>query len=109
MFNANNNDDHHHIQNHNYNHDHNHKTHGVFTFACNPFWKEIQDQLLPGQTAQDRTDLLIRVFRLKLKKLLQKQDSANLILLSIEFQDELPQAKIKFNHRKESLSHENLH
>ena len=39
------------------------------TFTCNPQWPEIQSQLLPGQSAIDRPDLVARVFALKLKKL----------------------------------------
>jgi hypothetical protein len=27
------------------------------TVTCNPDWPEIKDNLLPGQSAQDRTDL----------------------------------------------------
>jgi hypothetical protein len=30
------------------------------TFTCNPFWKDIQDNLLPGQTANDRPDIINR-------------------------------------------------
>ena len=30
-------------------------------------WKEIQDELLPGQKAEDRPDLVSRVFQLKLQ------------------------------------------
>ena len=40
------------------------------TFTCNPKWKEIQDNLLPGQTAVDRHDLVARVFRQKVIKLM---------------------------------------
>ena len=40
------------------------------TFTCNPQWPEIQDALLPGQTAPDRPDLTARVFCLKLKQLI---------------------------------------
>ena len=35
------------------------------TFTTNPKWKEIVDELLPGQTAVDRPDLVARVFHLK--------------------------------------------
>lgn len=38
------------------------------TFTCNPKWSEIETNLKPGQTAADRPDLEIRVFRLKLKQ-----------------------------------------
>ena len=36
------------------------------TMTCNPLWPEISAELLPGQTAQDRPDLIARVFKLKL-------------------------------------------
>ncbi len=35
------------------------------TITCNPKWKEIQDNLLPGQYASDRPDLCNRVFHEK--------------------------------------------
>ena len=35
------------------------------TFTCNPTWPEIVENLMPGQTAQDRPDLVARVFNLK--------------------------------------------
>ena len=40
------------------------------TFTCNAKWKEIKDELLPGQTYIHRHDLTARVFRLKLLKLM---------------------------------------
>ena len=40
------------------------------TFTCNPRWQEITDALLPGQTAENRQDIVARVFKLKLKSLL---------------------------------------
>ena len=39
------------------------------TFTCNPKWKEIQDSLIPGQTAVQRHDIVARVFKQKLDKL----------------------------------------
>ncbi|XP_076903435.1 uncharacterized protein LOC143558493 [Bidens hawaiensis] len=39
------------------------------TMTCNPQWPEICDNLKPGQTAQDRPDLVSRVFRAKLEDL----------------------------------------
>ena len=36
------------------------------TFTANPQWYEISEGLLPGQTAQDRPDIVSRVFKLKL-------------------------------------------
>lgn len=35
------------------------------TMTCNPNWKEIQENLLPGQQASDRPDLCARVFHFK--------------------------------------------
>ena len=39
------------------------------TFTCNPLWVEIQQQILPHQTASSRPDIVVRVFRLKLRSL----------------------------------------
>ena len=33
--------------------------------TCNPNWAEIKNNLMPGQTTQDRPDLVARVFKLK--------------------------------------------
>lgn len=40
------------------------------TFTCNPSWSEIVDELMPGQSANDMHDVIARVFRLKVKKLM---------------------------------------
>jgi hypothetical protein len=40
------------------------------TFTCNPKWPEITAALNPGQSAADRPDLVTRVFKLKLKSLI---------------------------------------
>lgn len=40
------------------------------TFTCNPKWDEIKQCLLPGQAAHDRHDITARVFRQKLKSLM---------------------------------------
>ncbi|XP_044591402.1 uncharacterized protein LOC123269633 [Cotesia glomerata] len=40
------------------------------TMTCNPNWDEIVENLLPGQTAADRPDLVARVFSLKVKHLI---------------------------------------
>jgi hypothetical protein len=40
------------------------------TFTANPNWKDIQQELLPGQTALDRPDLVARVFHMKATELL---------------------------------------
>ena len=36
------------------------------TFTCDPKWREIIENLYPGQTTSDRPDFVIRVFKLKL-------------------------------------------
>ena len=41
------------------------------TFTCNPSWKEITENLLPGKNFIDCPDLIARVFRLKLKDLMK--------------------------------------
>ena len=40
------------------------------TMTANPKWREIQENLLPGQSATDRPDLVSRVFRAKQQQLL---------------------------------------
>jgi hypothetical protein len=40
------------------------------TFTCNPQWLEIKRALPLGQRPQDRTDLVTRVFKIKLKELI---------------------------------------
>jgi hypothetical protein len=39
------------------------------TMTCSPYWLEITDQLLPGQTPQDRPDVVARVYHAKLRDL----------------------------------------
>jgi hypothetical protein len=41
------------------------------TFTCNPNWPYIQAELILGQTATDRPDLVTRVFRMKLLVLMK--------------------------------------
>uniref|UniRef100_A0A5S6QVX7 ATP-dependent DNA helicase n=1 Tax=Trichuris muris TaxID=70415 RepID=A0A5S6QVX7_TRIMR len=40
------------------------------TFTCNPKWREIEENLLPGQSASDRPDLVARIYKLKVDALL---------------------------------------
>jgi hypothetical protein len=42
------------------------------TFTCNPNWPEIQSALRPGEQANDRPDIVTRVFQLKKKSLLHE-------------------------------------
>lgn len=39
------------------------------TMTCNPYWEEIIQELLPGQTLQDRPDVVARVYKAKLRDL----------------------------------------
>jgi hypothetical protein len=41
------------------------------TFTVNPGWKEITDELLPGQKSSDRPDLISRVFHMKVNSLMK--------------------------------------
>ena len=43
-----------------------HKPDYFITFTCNPLWVEI----LPHQTASTKPDIVVRVFRLKLRSLI---------------------------------------
>ena len=71
------------------------------TFTCNPNWKEIKDNLAPGQTPQDRHDIVARVFHLKVNKLMDLIDKSGIYgprqawMYSIEWQKRgLPHAHI---------------
>ncbi|XP_065671768.1 uncharacterized protein LOC136089645 [Hydra vulgaris] len=39
------------------------------TFTCNPKWRELTGNFYPGQNANDRSDLVTRLFKLKLNNL----------------------------------------
>ena len=71
------------------------------TFTCNPKWKEIKDNLYPGQIASDRPDLIARVFHLKLASLIDEITKKSIFgtveafAYTIEFQKRgLPHAHI---------------
>ena len=71
------------------------------SMTANPKWPEITSALLPGQTAQDRPDLVARVFRLKFNELLNDFTHDNIFgeatghVYAIEFQKRgLPHARI---------------
>ena len=40
------------------------------TLTCSPYWKDILDELLPGENAADRPEVIVRVFRGRLEKLI---------------------------------------
>ena len=48
-----------------------HKPDLFITMTCNPQWKEITDELVEGQTPQDRPDLVARVFKRKTDQLMK--------------------------------------
>ena len=58
------------------------RTHGrpdlFITLTCNSQWPEIVKELLPGQTAQDRHDLIARVFKKKVTLLIDLITKAKL-------------------------------
>ncbi len=71
------------------------------TFTCNPQWLEIKRALLLGQQPQDRPDLLTRVFKIKLKDLINDIHKKHILgrtiagLYVVEFQKRgLPHAHI---------------
>ena len=71
------------------------------TITCNPNWPEIKNALLPGQTAQDRPELISRVFNMKLKAIFNDILKENIFgkvlayLYTIEFQKRgLPHAHV---------------
>ena len=49
--------------------------HLFITMTCNPDWKEIQENLKPGQTALDQPDLVARVFKHKKQQLIRDLSS----------------------------------
>jgi hypothetical protein len=62
------------------------------TFTCNPKWPEITSVVLKGEYPNDRPDIIVRVFHMKLQQLLQDIQSGSIfgpilaILYLIEFQ-----------------------
>ena len=47
------------------------RPHLFITVTFNADWKEVQENLLPGQSAYDRPDLCCRVFKLKMKEIMK--------------------------------------
>src|SRR5438045_9780273 len=50
----------------------------LITLTCNPQWPEILSALLAGQMAQDRPDVVSRVFKLKLKAVIHDLTELNI-------------------------------
>lgn len=71
------------------------------TFTCNPTWSEISNNLFPGQTKSDRHDIVARVFKIKLTKLIDLLTKSEIFgktrchMYSVEWQKRgLPHAHI---------------
>ena len=64
------------------------KPHLMVTFTANPKWPEIVEKFHKGQTGMDRTDLVNRVFKMKLRFLLAdlKSNLFGYMLYVIEYQ-----------------------
>ena len=43
----------------------------LIRLTSNPKWEEISSALMPNQKSTDRPDLIVRVFRMKLRELLK--------------------------------------
>ena len=78
-----------------------HKPDFFITMTTNPNWPEIEQHLLEGQSAQDRPDIVARVFHLKYKQLMNDLVAGGLFgqaaahMMVIEFQKRgLPHAHI---------------
>ena len=83
------------------------------TFTCNPTWDEIDRELLPGQIAKDRPDVVARVFRMKLRQLMSDLTSEHALgrvvahMRVVEFQKRgLPHAHILLWLESEDQPHE---
>ena len=85
------------------------------TVTCNPNWPEIKETLLPGQTAQDRPELISRVFNMKLKAIFNDFLKENIFgkvlayLYTIEFQKrglwlELLTSRVESSHESKTLN-----
>jgi hypothetical protein len=54
--------------------------HDIFLMmTCNPNWDEIKSELYPGQTPQDRPDLVTRVFKAKLEEMKRRLLKDNIL------------------------------
>ncbi len=82
------------------------------TFTCNPQWLEIKKALLFGQRPQDRPDLVTRVFKIKLKELINDIHKNHVLgctiagIYVVEFQKRgLPHAHILIFFTKDCKPH----
>ncbi|CAF0889926.1 unnamed protein product, partial [Brachionus calyciflorus] len=73
----------------------------IITMTCNPKWPEIQKEILESQTPNERPDIFVRIFRIKLKILIEDLTKNHILgrviahIYVIEFQKRgLPHAHI---------------
>nr|XP_040249639.2 uncharacterized protein LOC109743262 [Aegilops tauschii subsp. strangulata] len=64
------------------------------TMTCNPNWEEITNELFPGQTAQDRPDLVARVFHGKLEAMKEMLFKKNILGVVVAHYDRLISAEL---------------
>merc|ERR1712082_37663 len=62
-----------------------HKPELFITVTCNPKWPEITVYLSPGQTPQDRSDLVARVFKLKKDQLMRDLTKGSIFGTTVAF------------------------
>lgn len=55
------------------------------TMTCNPTWLEILDELEPGQSPPDRLDVVVHVFELELRALMDEITEKNVMGETIAF------------------------
>ena len=56
------------------------------TFTCNPLWRETRENLGPNEKANDRPDLVARVFKMKLDELMHDTKVKGVLGKSFSFQ-----------------------
>ena len=56
-----------------------HKPDFFVTMTCNPNWPEIKDDLLEGQSPQDRPDIVARIFKMKKDQLMKDLTAGHLL------------------------------
>ena len=71
------------------------------TFTCNPKWPQIQQQLYPGQKAEDRPDLVARVFKMYLKDMLK-------LIVKMEFFGKVKGFAYSIEFQKRNLPHAHM-
>ncbi|XP_073362179.1 uncharacterized protein [Aegilops tauschii subsp. strangulata] len=73
------------------------------TMTCNPKWEEITNELLPGQTAQDRPDIVARVFFGKLEAMKDMLFKKHILGVVVAYYDRLISAELPDKHKYQEL------